>query len=183
MQDDPPKEEEYSNQVDNLEVGQELEEEFLPFLPITDVNKKHINITAEDLGKHVFSPYIDYLVEQIMKIDADNKNSTKIFLSGRYSSDPNFIEKLYAQKEGKFQPFVSLIEDTNIDAVSLGAVSSGLKSKDIQIPFFSEGNSVSPSPESQKNKGSNENLRTEHMTKEEEDEKIKKFDFIVGIGR
>ncbi|GAA5809044.1 hypothetical protein MFLAVUS_002447 [Mucor flavus] len=180
LQDNPPKEES-SNQVDALEVGQDPEEEVSPFFPITDVNNKHINITAEDLEKHVFSPYIDYLVKSIMTVDEDNKNSSKIFLSGRYSSDPNFIEKLHAQKNGKFQQFVSLIEDTNIDAVSLGAVSSGLKSKDIQIPFFSEKNFTSPSPGSQKNKGSNENLRNEHMSKEEEDEKIKTFDFIVGI--
>ncbi|KAI8090646.1 hypothetical protein BDF21DRAFT_491033 [Thamnidium elegans] len=164
-------EDESSDQVDNLEVGQEQEEENSPLFHILDVNNDPINITTEDLGKYVFSPYLDYLVNYIMKVDRDNNNDSNIFLSGKYSSDANFFEKL----SGGFSKLVSLIEDTNIDAVSLGAVSSGLKAKDkdVQIPFFSATGSKPSSSGSQ-----NENIKDENESnKKSKDD----FDFIVGI--
>ncbi|MBM6388166.1 MAG: hypothetical protein JSY10_30200 [Paenibacillus sp.] len=118
---------------------------------------------------------MDYLVNYIMKVYHENNNDSKIFLSGKYSSEANFYEKLSAQKDGKFGRYVSLIEDTNIDAVSLGAVSFGLKVKNVQIPFFYGAKSKPATSEHKKNVGSSEILKTEHRSKE--------FDFIVGIGR
>ncbi|GAA5796133.1 hypothetical protein HPULCUR_001502 [Helicostylum pulchrum] len=158
---------------DSTEVGQEQEEEIISLFNITNVNGDPIEITIDDLEKHVFSSYIDYLINYIMKVHQENNGESNFFLCGKYSSDANFYEKLCTQNNGTFEQFISIIEDTNVDAVSLGAVSFGLKIKNVQIPFFHGANSNLTSSEPQKNVGSSEKLKTEHKSKE--------FDFIVGI--
>ncbi|GAA5810177.1 hypothetical protein MFLAVUS_003596 [Mucor flavus] len=148
-------------------------EEIIPFPGITNFSGGPINITMDDLEKRVFSPYIDYIVNYIMNVYQEDTRESKIFLSGKYCTDANFYEKLSSQNDGKFEQCISLIEDTDGNAVSLGAVSFGLKIKNVQIPFFGYANSYPASPEPQKNMGSSEKFKTEHESKE--------FDFIVGI--
>ncbi|GAA5796045.1 hypothetical protein HPULCUR_001413 [Helicostylum pulchrum] len=160
---------------DSTDVGQDQEEEIISLFNITNVNGDPIEITIDDLEKHVFSSYIDYLMNYIMKVHQENNGESKKNLYGKYSSDANFYEKLCAKNNGTFEQFISIIEDTNVDAVSLGAVSFGLKIKNVQIPFFHGTNSNLASSEPQKNVGSSEKFKTEHKSKE--------FDFIVGIGR
>ncbi|KAI8053576.1 hypothetical protein BDF21DRAFT_404027 [Thamnidium elegans] len=97
------------------------------------------------------------------------------------------MQILFAQKAGKFPKFVFLIENTNIDSVSLGAVSFRLKTKNVQIPLFHAANPNYPNPLPQKDVGSSEKLEPQCKSskkfedEDEEDKKIKKCDFIAGI--
>ncbi|GAA5810074.1 hypothetical protein MFLAVUS_003492 [Mucor flavus] len=166
-------EDDEDNEGQVFKLREDFTEEIIPLFDITNFSGDPINITMDDLEKHVFSPYIDYIANYTMNVFLEDTSKSKILLSGKFCADPNFYKKLSSKYNGRFEQYLSFIEDTCIDAVSLGAVSFGLKVKNVQIPFFQDANSNLAGSEQQKNVGSSEKLKTEHVYKE--------FDFIVGI--
>lgn len=130
-----------------------------------------ILISPQELDEHVFSPYIDSVFNHILEADesvAGINGESRIFLSGRYSSNDHFLEKLMTSKDSRFAQFFCPIEDDYINAVSLGATSFGLRSdRKLQTPFY-----VNTEPADKNGPKKNGSLSTLEQ---------KKDDFIVGI--
>ncbi|KAI9261961.1 hypothetical protein EDC94DRAFT_609368 [Helicostylum pulchrum] len=154
-------------------------EEIRYVFDVQDIRGNTVKITDNDLNVHVFSPYIKSITDYISAKDEENKNEAKIFLSGNYSSDANFYEKLANVNDGKFEYFLAFVDDTNgVDVVSLGAVSFGLRFHDLQTPFFRHKTWLSQDEiTAKKDKEKREEVRNEKYQARKE----KPIDFIVGI--
>lgn len=129
-----------------------------------DINGNQINISFDDLNRVVFLPSIQNTANMIVKANRGDVNG-KIILSGKYGSDPYFIENLLYDTNGNSMHDLYHIEESHY-ALCSGAVSSAIRLPSIQSPFVNDA-VVDNQTEADINRDN-----------EEEDS----YDFIVGIG-
>lgn len=112
------------------------------------------------MNQEVFLPFINHVVNSILEVDQEE--CERVFLTGRFGSDYNFIDALASVMGGVFQKRHAVIDHMSLDAVSRGATAFALRTKESQIPFSREDSVVTESGR--------------------KPETVKKCDFIVGIG-
>ncbi|KAI7894669.1 uncharacterized protein EV154DRAFT_599767 [Mucor mucedo] len=100
-----------------------------------DIDGNPINFTYEDLNRIVLEPFIESLAEFVSEID-ETYRQCKMFFSGSYGVNGNFIKNLIIRNRGKLKYHHSIVKDS-IERVSSGAVSSRLSTYKSQTPFSS----------------------------------------------
>lgn len=105
-------------------------------------------------------PFINRVINSILEVDEEE--CERVFLTGKFGSDYNFIDALASASGELFQKRHTVIDHMSLDAVSRGAVAFALRINESQIPFSCE-----------------DSVATEGGKKPET---AKKCDFIVGIG-
>ncbi|KAG2203812.1 hypothetical protein INT47_012745 [Mucor saturninus] len=140
-----------------------------------DIDGNRIKFTYEDLNRIVLEPFIESLAEFVSAID-ETYRQCKMFFSGSYGVNGNFIKNLITRNKGKFTYHHSIVKDS-IERVSSGAVSSRLNTYKSQTPFSSLYNKH-PFQFSDRRLSLRETVLCNYGDRNNENDA---YDFIVGI--
>lgn len=137
------------------------------FKSLLDVDKNPVKITFDELNRVVYLPFIQYITQTILCTLKILENR-KLILSGEYGCNPYFIEYLlYHTHDIDLNYAVQLEMYTNVGP--FGAVSSALKSNQVEIPFCIDGVTAI-----NEKFNINDDIEDNNMNQD--------FDFLVGIG-
>lgn len=123
-----------------------------------------IEFSYKDLNRIVFLPFIKSLTERIIG-SYSSLDNRKLLLSGKYGCDPFFIDTLLYDSDKSFLEYVVKLNESAGLFPSSGAVSSTMRTHEVQIPLCS------------------------NVIEEDQSHTIKEintregYDFLVGIGQ
>ncbi|KAI9254420.1 hypothetical protein EDC94DRAFT_242599 [Helicostylum pulchrum] len=152
-----PNEDTHRDDIESLEIKDHATTSPFKTTDVGGINP--IQISLLQLSQEVFLPFINHVINSILEVDQEE--CERIFLTGKFGSDYNFIDALTSASGGLFQKRHTVIDHMSLDAVSRGAVAFALRTNVSQIPFSHEDSVVTESGK--------------------KPEAVKKCDFIVGI--